>query len=143
MSSDGIAAAALAPAPSSLDKTLRMARATEYPHQVWFFLAALLALVAFFQYSSLLFARLTTRWTRPRADAETPKRSQSLSWRRLPSALTNTFRIVAFRCTINIGESYSISLAEVALTCMYIIALFTWDFINSEYNPPDVPRDQV
>ncbi|KAK1230613.1 ferric-chelate reductase [Marasmius sp. AFHP31] len=42
----------------------------------------------------------------------------------------NLYRIATFRQIITIG-SYSLNLAELALTCMYIIALFTWTFINT------------
>ncbi|KAL0069415.1 hypothetical protein AAF712_003440 [Marasmius tenuissimus] len=42
----------------------------------------------------------------------------------------NFYRIATFRHTITIG-TYSLNLAELALTCIYIIALFTWTFINT------------
>ncbi|KAF9074427.1 iron reductase [Rhodocollybia butyracea] len=120
--------------PPNLDKTLRVQRANEYPHEVWFFLTSLIALVVIFRFLSYVSSKLF----RPNAlikarDSEkgaSHPANRSISLRYLLSALVNFYRIVAFRITLNFG-SFSLNLAEVVLTIMYITALFTWTFINT------------
>ena len=53
-------------------------------------------------------------------------------WSRLPLAAVNYFRVVAFRQTVDIGDFISVTYAEAFITIGYIIAIFTWEFINSE-----------
>ena len=40
---------------------------------------------------------------------------------------------MAFRWTVDFGRGYVLNVAEVVLTIFYIVALFTWSFINSTY----------
>ncbi|KAJ3896621.1 ferric reductase NAD binding domain-containing protein [Lentinula edodes] len=104
--------------PLNPDKAIRIQRANEYPHEVWFFLACLIALIALSRLLSFA-----------------PEKSSShskavVNFRNLPLALVNLFRVVAFRFTLDFG-SYSLNLTEVMLTLMYMAALFTWTFINT------------
>ncbi|KAH9944667.1 iron reductase [Amylocystis lapponica] len=57
--------------------------------------------------------------------------TRSFSLRRLPLAIANAYRVFAFRWTLQVGESYTLNMAEVFVTCAYIIALFVWAFINT------------
>lgn len=52
--------------------------------------------------------------------------------RRIHLAIVNTYRIISFRCSVGVG-SYTLNLAEVFLTFIYIIIIFTWSFIRSEF----------
>lgn len=126
-------------ATASLDKIIRVYRNAEYPKELWYFLASLIFVISLLQHATLILPKLFVIRRRLRVsspvDPESPRgpsesSSRRLSWRRAPLALVNTLRIIAFRWTIDLG-SYSLNLTEVALTCVYIIALFTWTFINS------------
>ncbi|ESK92511.1 putative iron reductase [Moniliophthora roreri MCA 2997] len=124
--------AARAPNP---DRTIRIMRTREYPKQIWYFLSCFIALVSFFQAISFLVRRYRRSGTSGvLGDSEKGPREPSsgsrIQWRRLPYAVANLYRIVAFRSTVTMG-SYSLNLAEVLVTFMYIIALFTWTFIRT------------
>lgn len=128
------------PGTANPERALRAYYTREYPKELWYFLAALLFTVALFQSVAFLAVKILRR-NRTRqesnfdSEADGVAVNNQISLRRIPSAIVNAFRVVAFRSTINIGQSYSLNLAEVTLTCAYIIALFTWTFINSkQYN---------
>ncbi|KAJ7578120.1 ferric reductase NAD binding domain-containing protein [Mycena floridula] len=115
------------------DKPIRIFRNNQYPINQWYLLASLIFFVGCCQHISNLRAKFSKRAPRPsNADAESSESAvaSSISIRRLPTAIINVFRILAFRCTLNFGD-YSLNLAEVALTCLYIVSLFVWDFINT------------
>jgi ferric-chelate reductase len=56
-------------------------------------------------------------------EAAGPQRNNGWLWRRLPVAAMNAYRVVAFRSTITIG-SYTLNIAEIVFTVLYIGALF-------------------
>ena len=119
--------------PLNPDKAIRIQRANEYPHEVWFFLACLIALVAVSRLLSFVCSKVSRH---NGLSSQDPEKSSShskavVNFRNLPLALVNLFRVVAFRFTLDFG-SYSLNLTEVILTLMYMAALFTWTFINSE-----------
>lgn len=121
-------------APLNPDKAIRTQRANEYPHEVWFFLACLIALVAVSRLLSFVCSKVSRHGSG--LSSQDPEKSSShskavVNFRNLPLALVNIFRVVAFRFTLDFG-SYSLNLTEVVLTLMYMAALFTWTFINSE-----------
>ena len=135
----GLAPPSHSPPPLSPDRALRIARATAYKHQMWWLIARFIALIAVFQSLSWAFTRLSSRSSsQPKkpADAEVghapPSSPRRFSWRNAPSAIVNLYRVVAFRWTLEVGQSYTLNLAEVFVTCGYIVALFTWEFVNSE-----------
>lgn len=108
----------------------------EYPKDMWYFNAALIGLVALCNWTAWALERVSTAPSPPTYDHEkSTTRVGALNkapsqLRRISSAIVNLFRIVAFRSTISFGGLFSINLAEMAVTCIYIIALFTWTFIN-------------
>jgi hypothetical protein len=55
------------------------------------------------------------------------------SLRRIPIAILNSYRVIAFRMNVTFFSSYTVNFAEVFVTIAYLAALFTWTFINSEY----------
>ncbi|KAH9855455.1 iron reductase [Lenzites betulinus] len=122
--------------PMDPNRAIRAGHNTEYPREVWWFIASFIALVALFQFLSWATSKLSSG--RPAAakgakDAEagvTPP-ARRFSWRNIPLTLVNAYRVVAFRWTLQIGQSYTLNLAEVFITVGYIVALFTWEFVNT------------
>ncbi|KAG2359762.1 ferric reductase NAD binding domain-containing protein [Suillus spraguei] len=56
---------------------------------------------------------------------------KQFSLRRIPLAIINFYRVVAFRWTIEIGQSYTLNIAEVFVTVAYIALLLIHAFINT------------
>ncbi|KAL0581255.1 hypothetical protein V5O48_000738 [Marasmius crinis-equi] len=124
--------ASLASRPNP-DKTIRIARASEYPQEIWYFLACFIGFVSLCRFVSWAVRKTLLNGSSRRAvddEKGTSPSNTAVRWRRLPSAVMNLYRIVAFRLTVEIG-AFTLNLAEVALTCMYMAALFTWAFINT------------
>lgn len=115
-----------------LDAILAVQRKVNYPHQLWWAIASFIGLISISQFLSFVIGKLSGR-KRRRADPEgagvVMRRFSVLNF---PTTLVNLYRVVAFRLTIEIGQSYTLNLAEVLITWGYIAALFTWEFINSE-----------
>lgn len=124
--------------PANADRIRRKARAEEYPHHILYVITCFVIVVAVFQ----LFSRLHSRRSRgrPPIQKRDPEETDAavlpthrVSLRRLPLAILNAFRIVAFRWTLQLGQSYALSLADVFLAVAYIVIIFTWTFMNSTY----------
>ncbi|OSC98884.1 iron reductase [Trametes coccinea BRFM310] len=117
------------------DKPIRVGRNKEYPRQLWWLIASFIALVSLSHFLSVAVAKCSRR----RTDGGTTSRpgntrsssDHRLSWRRLPLALVNAFRVVAFRWTLPVGQWQSLTFAEVFIVCAYIVALFTWAFVDT------------
>ncbi|KAJ6533461.1 ferric reductase NAD binding domain-containing protein [Mycena sp. CBHHK59/15] len=107
------------------DRAPRTALASLYPKEVWWFLATFIFLVSLCHFTSFAVARFSPR------HAAAPAR-HAVSLRRLPLAVLNLFRAVAFRWTITVGGAYTLNLADFMLSAAYIAVLFTWTFINSK-----------
>jgi hypothetical protein len=112
------------------DRAIRKGRATEYPKQMGYFIACCVAVVSLYHLVTLVasytFARRVPKNNPPRTG---PRFS------RLPRAIINSFRAVAFRRTVSIGSVYTFTLAELFLAAGYIVAVFTWSFINCQSSP--------
>ena len=67
-----------------------------------------------------------------------PAASRISAFGKVPQIVMNVYRVIAFRSTLDIGELYTLSVAEVLVTCAYIAALFVWSFIDSENSLLDV-----
>lgn len=108
------------------DNKWRAYYAEEYPHQLWWLVSSFIAFVAVCQFTSFIVGKYQAR------SKSTPVATESnkIQLSRLPLALVNYWRVLSYRVNIGIG-SYTLNLAEVFLTCAYIVALFTWEFINS------------
>lgn len=119
------------------DQVLARSRTKAYPHQVWFFLASFIFLATVANVLSILYRRIARRRISPTAVADPEKSGETAparhgsSLRRLPSAIANLYRVVAYRWTLEIGQSYTLNLAEVFVTIAYIIVIFGWEFINT------------
>ncbi|KAL0948175.1 hypothetical protein HGRIS_010786 [Hohenbuehelia grisea] len=143
------------------NRAFAIKRNLEYPWQLWYCLSIFLFIIAACQFAAFVHAKrkrrrkgssaapglrvggggATSSLSAPRAGAATEfkttrsvspyPRRHAVSLRRLPVAFVNAYRVIAFRWTINFGGGYTLSFADVALSCAYIIALFTWSFINT------------
>lgn len=111
------------PSAPTRDSTLSSERVEKYPQQLWWFFAAMIGTVSVFQLASFIHNKIFWRIS----DSQEEKRG---TLRRIALAILNAYRALAFRTTLEIG-SYSVSLAEMAVTVIYIVALFTWEFINT------------
>ncbi|KAF9456039.1 hypothetical protein BDZ94DRAFT_1276652, partial [Collybia nuda] len=105
------------------DRKIRVGQAVAYKDRLWYCIAAFIALVSICHWLSVL--HKTLRNLPPRSSRS------KVSFKRLPAALLDMFRALAFRQTISIGKSYTLNFAEVFLTSAYIVLLFTWSLVNS------------
>ena len=124
------------------DKSLRVTRNTLYPIQAWYCIALFIFIIAVFQWISFFHSKLARRHqTFHNSDPEqvTLHRRHAFSWRRIPLGLANAFRVIAFRWTLEFGNTCSLTIAEVFVTMTYIVFLFLWAFFNSK-SPTDAAR---
>ncbi|KAJ7626199.1 iron reductase [Roridomyces roridus] len=112
------------------DRIPRILLAALYPKQVWYFLAACMALVSLCHVISVLYAYHTRQHVSKPTTEDGPLRHR-LSWRRLPLAAVNLYRIIAFRWSLTLPGNYTFNVADFMLTTTYITIIFTWSFINS------------
>ena len=132
---------------ANTDRMIYLARDEAYPHQLWWLVAAFIGTIALFRFASWALAKCSRRAPLSRgqkttaadaAAAETGAGGASspagrgFALRNVPTAVINAYRVVAFRWTLEIGQSYTLNFAEVFVTVAYIVALYTWEFTNSE-----------
>ena len=133
-------------AKTSADRAIYFARDEAYPEQLWWLVAAFIGLVAVCQFA----AWVLSKWSRARRLAQRKNAQKTnpggaaegggspsaagrgFALRNVPTAVVNAYRVVAFRWTLEIGQSYTLNLAEVFVTVAYIVALFSWEFLGSE-----------
>lgn len=113
---------------SPADNDISNARLDSYPLQVVYFIASFIALISLCHFTSLFYHFVT------RKQVHHWKQRSTVSLRRLPAAVVDSFRTIAFRWMVPIGSSRELSLAEVGLTIGYMGVLFTWTFINCMLN---------
>ncbi|OSC98885.1 iron reductase [Trametes coccinea BRFM310] len=115
---------------------IRASRIKEYPRQLWWFIASFIALVSLCHLLSWGITKVSSglrglQTQNGETEAGRSPAGRPLSWRRVPVAIVNAYRVVAFRYMLRFGQSYTLNLAEVFVTCAYIIAIFTWEFVNT------------
>jgi ferric-chelate reductase len=113
-------------AAPSADSTTSDYQAITYPKYVWSCVGSFIALVVVCRFVGLLGMR---RRLVPSPSASSSRRDV-IYYRRLPAAIMHTFRAIAFRWTISLGDSYTFNVAEVFLTAAYIAILLSWTFVN-------------
>ena len=133
--------------PANPDRAIYYARDEAYPEQLWWLVAAFIGLVAICQFAAWALAKCSRarrrskksasqKTTTDTAEVETggtrSAAGRGFAWRNIPTAVINAYRVVAFRWTLEIGQSYTLNLAEVFVTVAYIVALFSWEFLGSE-----------
>ena len=118
--------------PRSADGKLADYRAELYPNQAWYGIGLFLFIIGLFNWSSILFSKFfVSRQSRDMESFAAP-RPNSGSFRRLPVALLNAYRVIAFRWTLHAGEMFCLTTAEITLTVAYIVYMYIWAFINSK-----------
>ncbi|KAM5543941.1 hypothetical protein V8D89_002558 [Ganoderma adspersum] len=127
--------------PANPDRAIYYARDEAYPEQLWWLVAAFIGLVAVCQFGAWALAKCS-RSRRPSKNSQkttdtaeaggTPSAAgRGFALRNVPTAVINAYRVVAFRWTLEIGQSYTLNFAEVFVTVAYIVALFSWEFLGT------------
>jgi ferric-chelate reductase len=113
------------PRDTQADGDLLNARNVAYPNQIIYLIASFIALISLCHFSSMfyhfIFRKRVYEWNR----------RTTVSLTRLPAAVADSFRTLAFRWTVPVGSSHELNFAEVGLTLAYMAVLYTWAFINS------------
>ncbi|KAH7911651.1 ferric reductase NAD binding domain-containing protein [Hygrophoropsis aurantiaca] len=126
-----------APIPTGpTDHDIRVPRNVLYAQEPWYCLGLFIFIIGAFQWGSFLHSKFARR-RQVKAEESDPEsassaRARGFALRRLPLAVVNTYRVVAFRWTLEIGESYTLNVAEVFVTAAYIIFLYVWAFMNTK-----------
>ncbi|KAF9478931.1 hypothetical protein BDN70DRAFT_879320 [Pholiota conissans] len=123
--------AAKATSPTAIDKALRVARSWAYPKQILYLLASFTALLTIIHFASLTHRYLTRRRIYPSRKASDAEHAP-VQLQRLPLALADSLRALAFRWTVPIGFGYTLNVAEVFLAAAYMAIMFTWTFVNTK-----------
>jgi ferric-chelate reductase len=121
----------------STDESLRKTRTWLYPMQAWYCISLFIFIIALFQWISFFHSKFARgRQMSYNSDPEQVSlhRLHGFSLRRIPLGLVTAYRVIAFRWTLQIGKSHSLTMAEVLVTMIYVVFLFVWAFINSK--PP-------
>jgi hypothetical protein len=108
--------------------------AKTYAHYMWYSIAGFIGLLIFFNILSIAYSRrrsLSSSFPDPEKHFTNSGSTRRIT--RLPVALVNVYRVLAYRTTINVTKSFSINLAEVAVCVMYTVTLFTLEFISSTF----------
>lgn len=110
-----------------------MNRNVNYSEQVWYILAVVLFVVGCFQWGSFLHSKFARRRHHESDEEMTTANGlrHNFTLRRIPLALINFYRVVAFRWTFEIGQTYTLNMAEVFVTLAYISILLIYTFINT------------
>lgn len=128
--------------PSAADLLLKAQEQRVYVRQFWIFLASVIAVLAFFHWTSVAWSLLlrtsnyahhcTSEKEKHGLEVEKQTRVGRRSWRNLPGAAASAFRIVAFRWTVPIGFKAVVSVSELVFISSYIVALLVWLLVNSK-----------
>ncbi|KAG5718867.1 putative ferric reductase transmembrane component [Termitomyces sp. T112] len=119
----------LASQKSDPDHSIRVAHAMIYPEDIWFCIATFIAFISLCHAISLLVRTLAIPRFK-RSYKNTPTRGV-IALSRLPLAIANAFRAITFRSTVQLGASYTLNIAEVFVTVIYITFIFVWALVNS------------
>ena len=111
--------------PRDTDEDLQSARILAYPKQILYFIASFIALISLCHFFSVFYHFIT------RKRVHEWKRRTTVSLTRLPAAVADSFRALAFRWTVPVGLSHELNFVEVGLTLAYMAVLYTWAFVNS------------
>ncbi|KAG1795142.1 ferric reductase NAD binding domain-containing protein [Suillus plorans] len=118
---------------SKADITIVTQDLDKYPQQVWIFIGVFPLVVGCFQWGSHIHSKFARRRHHESDEETAPIHNiqYKFSLRRIPLAIINFYRVVAFRWTLEIGKSYTLNMAEVFVTMAYIALLLTYAFINT------------
>ncbi|KAH7908727.1 ferric reductase NAD binding domain-containing protein [Hygrophoropsis aurantiaca] len=119
------------------DDSISSDRFTLYPKEAWYCLATFIFVVSCFNWGSTLhskFARskpISEKEHDPDIEVNQSNIRHRPSLRRLPAAIVNAYRVIAFRWTLEFGKTYTLNLAEIFVTVAYIAFLLVWTFVNT------------
>ncbi|KAF7789296.1 hypothetical protein EIP86_000240 [Pleurotus ostreatoroseus] len=119
-------------AAAAASKALRKKLNTQNPKQLWWFLACTIGVAMFLNIFSILWA-FKRRRDLKRPSSPPAASSGKVSLKRLPAAALTASRILAFRWRI---PAVSMTLLEVFLTSMYLMAVLIWEFVNTSNLAP-------
>lgn len=101
----------------------------DYPFDVWYFVTGIVGVAVALNIISIVWAFWRRQTLRRGPNPRQAKSDGGISLLRLPSAIVTASRIVAFRWRI---PKVNMSILETFLTCVYLMALLIWEFVNSE-----------
>ena len=113
------------PTGRATDHDLHKARTLAYPKQVLYLIASFIALISLCHFLSMFYHSIVRK-----RNHEWNRRT-TVSLTRLPAAVADSFRTLAFRWTVPVGSSYELNFVEIGLTLAYMAVLYTWTFVNS------------
>ncbi|KAJ8523513.1 hypothetical protein ONZ45_g36 [Pleurotus djamor] len=134
---------------SAADRAVRDALESRYVRNYWFFLSAIIASLTVFRVARYTLSRLWTSRRAPdtseKGDAErnAPRGTGRISFRRLPDAFASGFRNLVFRCSIPIGPSSTMSVAELAFVVVYLAITLVFLFIQTRTLNPSFWQDRA
>ncbi|KAJ3554162.1 hypothetical protein NM688_g3250 [Phlebia brevispora] len=130
--------------PTDADIALKAKQNAKYVRDLWILIACVIGFLTVVRalrwllFSVIFPARpvpsseFTTQSEKTNGEAVQSGASGRVSWRRLPSAFTSAFRVVAFRLNIPIGPGSVASVTELLFIFGYMAAIFAWLFIDTE-----------
>ncbi|EPQ51513.1 hypothetical protein GLOTRDRAFT_132881 [Gloeophyllum trabeum ATCC 11539] len=98
-----------------------------YPIQTWYAWAAVIGLATLVNVLSRLISLVNRYASSKTKNAGT---GRPALWR-VPLALANAWRVVAYRSTVNFGWGYTMNVLEFFLTVSYLSAILAWAFAHS------------
>jgi hypothetical protein len=122
----------LAKTSSTPDKQLRVAQAFAFPIRAWYCIGSFIGFVSLCHFLTLV-CRLWRGTSQRHKPAVRTRSSDVIQYRRLPAAMMDTFRALAFRWTLPIGKSHTVNATELLLTAAYGIIVFVWSLIHCEH----------
>lgn len=121
------------------DRLIKAELQAKYVKELWFFLTAVIALLACFRAARYLVGLIIkpslVQLSKDKNDPESIRSGNGrISIRRVPAAVAAAFRIVAFRWTIPIGPRSVASVSELVFIVGYILAIFIWLLVDSMFD---------
>ncbi|KAL4242036.1 Ferric/Cupric Reductase Transmembrane Component [Abortiporus biennis] len=100
-----------------------------YPKNIWYLVVTVIGVAMICNIISMLWSWKRRRTVRKPEIYSPTQRPKSISVRRLPAAIITASRIFSFRWRL---PAVSMTFLEIILTCIYIVALFTYCFANTQ-----------
>lgn len=125
--------------PSAADRLLKAQLQAKHVKELWLLLTAIISILTLANWSVRLLnfafqweASSATNNPKPVLESYIPGRTGRTSIRRLPVALANAFKIIAFRWTVPIGHVAVASVTELVFIVIYTISMFVLLWVQSK-----------
>jgi ferric-chelate reductase len=109
------------------DKETPLVQLFLYPKRVWYCVGSFIGFVSLCHFLSLVY-RISIRRNVP--PPVISRQRGVIDYRRVPVAVMHTFRALAFRSTVSIGQYYTLNVADLFMTLAYTAILFSWSLVN-------------